>query len=147
MFESVNVFWKRYQLYRWTNCISRNRKKAEVNARATNADSDEMEKVRNDHFFEHKVAEDSLHALVNNYYTKLTDRLLISIPKFDVGAEEWLESQQTPERYYLTLDALCDIRSSIYREPKERRDAWVVWLAALAGLVGAITGPAAILGS
>ncbi len=55
------------------------------------------------------------------------------------------EKASTTGQYHLKAEALSALRSAIRREQKEKHEIWILWLAALTGLVGAITGFVAVL--
>ena len=88
--------------------------------------------------------EDELMLLVSSYWMSVANRLLIPIPEFQEDGGAWEESR-TSGRYYLTKQALSELRTAIRREQKNRQEVWLPWLAALTGLVGALTGLAAVI--
>ncbi|MEF1312029.1 hypothetical protein QTO01_18230 [Vibrio mytili] len=63
--------------------------------------------------------------------------------------QNWVDGHQTGYRF-LSAKGYAEVRSGIRTELKERRELrshWVVWLSAFTGLVGAITGLIAVIGS
>jgi hypothetical protein len=44
----------------------------------------------------------------------------------------------------LTTKGVCEIKKAIRAEEKERREGYIVWIAALTGIIGAITGLVAV---
>ena len=130
---------QRHRIQRWIDKLSRNEKKAEKEARSRGATATEIYNLGNEYFSEYKLAEEEMSQLTSNYYVALAHRLLIPIPEFKTEDGAWVESQIRPGHYYLSPDVLHELRSSVRREVKERRDVFIVWLAAITGLVGALT--------
>src|SRR6266849_2583394 len=62
-------------------------------------------------------------------------------------SDHWYEGHYTG-RWYLTSRGIAALREEIRRELKARHEGrahWVVWLSALTGVIGAITGLVALL--
>lgn len=78
-------------------------------------------------------------------------RLRVPVPPVhpDGGANSghWYEGSQTG-RWYLTVSGIREVRSEIRQEQKsrhEQRAHLVVWISAIAGVIGTITGLVAVL--
>lgn len=95
---------------------------------------------------EQQLYEDELALLISSYLTSVARRMFLPVPEFKENGGEWEEAPSTG-RYHLTSAALSTLRSAIRREQKEKHELWLLWLAALTGFVGAITGLVAVLGA
>jgi len=72
------------------------------------------------------------------------EHYLIPIPKFNKDSPDWIESR-IDGRYALSPEAVAKLRSAIRAERRERYEHAFRWLAALTGVIGALTGLAAVL--
>lgn len=77
--------------------------------------------------------------LVSSYLVAVANRLLIPTPKFKTEGGEWEQALSTG-RYHLNISALAELRAAIRKEQKEHHEIWLLWFAALTGLVGALIG-------
>jgi len=143
----VKFVYEQRRIQRCMDKNSRERSQAVDKARAEGASAEELHAIGYDFFPVRKLAEDEMILLNHTYYVRLAYRLLIPVPKFTIEGGDWIESESQPGKYHLTPEALHELRASIRREKKERREGsliWLAWLAALTGFVGALTGLLAI---
>lgn len=137
-------FWfKRRKLLRQLDEIALAHEKARSELRTASAD--DLRRLSDDFHFEHSLADDELRRLTTRYVVAEANRLMIPTPEFIADGGDWQESDLTPGHYYLKTPALCALRAAIRAEKKEVRDQWLSWVPAITGLVGALTGLAAIL--
>jgi hypothetical protein len=94
---------------------------------------------------EQQLYEDELVVLTTYYLMSIARRMFIPVPEFKTEGGAW-EEASTSGRYHLNAEALSALRLAIRKEQKEKHELWLIWLAAITGLVGAITGLAAVLG-
>jgi hypothetical protein len=66
---------------------------------------------------------------------------MVPLPKYKTDI---YEHSNFDGSVYLTPEALHDLRSKINAEKKVRRKAWIDWLAAFTGIIGALIGLIAI---
>ncbi|MBE3910770.1 hypothetical protein HJ153_22695 [Vibrio parahaemolyticus] len=101
------------------------------------------------------VPEEELEHHLSQKILSKARKMRIPVPEADFdedghdNMQNWVEGSQTGYRY-LSAQGYAKVRSSIRKELKERRDLrshWVVWLSAITGLVGAITGLLAVIGA
>ena len=128
--------------------ISRTHDIAEERARASGADDKKLSEIGYEFYMENERAEDEISQLTTRYYTRMANRLMIPIPKFQPTGGAWIESAYRPGRYILTTSALHELRAAVRAEKKARTDAWLAWLpliTVLVGVLGALTGLVAIV--
>ena len=119
---------------------SRESKQAIDKARANGANAEELHNIGYDFHIESIPLEDEMIQLNHAYYVKLAHRLLIPVPKFTIEGGDWVELESRPGRYHLAPQVLHELRATIRREKKERRDGWLIWITALTGLLGVLSG-------
>ncbi|MCX5635356.1 MAG: hypothetical protein NTW55_05930 [Planctomycetota bacterium] len=76
-------------------------------------------------------------------FCQIANRLMIPLP--DIQDKELWEDNPYVRTRTLSAKGFSELRKSIRQEKKEIREGFVVWLAALTGVIGAITGLAAVL--
>lgn len=98
-----------------------------------------------DAFAMHEVdtIDDEIEALESRYLTESAGRLLLPTPEFDPGSSAWVESSVTG-RFRLSRAVMMQLRSAIRKERKERREGVILWITALTGIIGALTGLVAV---
>lgn len=136
MIEWLKFQWAQYRIHRQMDRISRAHDIAEEQARANSADGEKLHEIGYEFYMEHELFEDEINQLTTRYYTRLANRLMIPIPKFEPTGGAWGESAFRPGRYYLTTSALHELRAAIRAEKRARTDAWLAWLPLITGLVG-----------
>ncbi len=114
-------------------------------------DREKVISLEHDHRFEIDLHDEDEDAFVTKKLLAKARRLRVSIPhrhnEDKTESEHWYEAYYTG-RWYLTNRGIAALREEIRRELKARhesRSQWVVWLSALTGVVGAITGLVALL--
>lgn len=145
MFETMTY---RYRL--WCERRSRDRLLGAIDkaikAARREGDTDEEQSLVADYFHVQDEAEDAILLLRSRYLHQLADRYLISIPPLN-DDESWTKSEIHPRRVYLSAKGAATVHSLIREEQKhlrEARDAWLPWLGAATGFIGALTGLIAI---
>jgi hypothetical protein len=139
MIEAIKYRWQLRKLNRKYDELSRFYAEKEAEAKS----KDDREMLRAEEGSEIVPIIEEMDSLQTKRFCQLANRLLVPIP--ERGNEEmWCE------RYYgygqtLTDKGIWEIKKLIRQEKRERREGFVVWLAALTGIVGAITGLAAVL--
>ncbi len=108
-----------------------------------------LESVRR---FEIDMHDEEEDAYVTKQLLKKARSLRVPVPhrynEDKSESEHWYEGHYTGG-WYLTNRGIASLREEIRREQKARheiRAQWVVWVPALTGLVGTITGLVALLG-
>jgi hypothetical protein len=101
------------------------------------------------HLAEMARFEDEIRFLVTRRILDKLDRYLLphSRSVLDGDASAWQEAKTHAGKFYLTDQAIFELRGLIRKEQKERSELLLARLAALTGLVGALTGLIAVLGA
>jgi hypothetical protein len=115
-------------------------------------DNEKVKQLESDHRFEMELHEEDEDAYITKRLLAKARRLRVPIPRRQTSdgqeSEHWYESNYTG-RWHLTTLGIATLRSEIRSEIKahhESRSYWVVWLSAITGVVGAITGLVAVIG-
>jgi len=145
MIDWIKFRWQQHKIHEWLDGISRAQKVAEDEASAKGANAQELHDLGYSFFSERQIADDELIRLTSDYYVRLANRLLVPVPEFETVGGAWMESEVRSNRYHLRPEALHELRSSIRAEQKARREEWTIWLAALTGIIGALSGLIAII--
>ena len=105
---------------------------------------DEIQALNSEKWHELQYIDEQIDSLVSRRLCRIANRLMVPIP--DYGNEAyWVEMGAYDVGKVLTAKGIQEIRKNIRSERKERWEWLFVLLAALTGLVGAITGLAAVL--
>jgi hypothetical protein len=114
-------------------------------------DKEKVESLERDHRFEIDLHDEEEDAHLTKALLGKARRLRVPVPhrynEDKTESEHWYEGNYTG-RWYLTSRGVAALREEIRRELKARhegRTQWVVWLSALTGVIGAITGLVALL--
>lgn len=114
-------------------------------------DTEEVASLESAHQFEIELLDEEEDAYLTKTLLAKARRLHVPFPhiynKDKTESEHWCEGQNTG-RWHLTVRGMAAVRKEIRREVKARyevRAHWVVWLSALTGVIGAITGLVALL--
>ena len=85
------------------------------------------------------MIDDDIESLESRLLVESARQFILPIPEFNNNGGNWIKSEITG-RYRLSKDAMLEVRTLVRKERKERRAAVMMWLAALTGLVGALSG-------
>jgi hypothetical protein len=109
---------------------------------------DELRGWVDEHKRELELVEDERCILEHTYWVRKADRRLFPRPRFDGEyGSTWVESKRWPGRVYLSREGISEVRAMIRKDTKERHELMLPWLSLLIGLVGALTGLIAVIGS
>lgn len=114
-------------------------------------DKHKVESLEGSHRFEIELHEEDEDAYITKKLLRKARRLRVPIPHlYSEGSslsDHWYEGRNTG-RMYLTTKGIAALREEVRHELKARhesRSAWIVWLSALTGVIGAITGLVAVI--
>ena len=82
-------------------------------------------------------------ALKTRRFRQIANRLMVPLPE-SKDKELWKDLHYAEGRA-LTDKGFWELKKLIHQEKRERREGFVVWLAALTGIIGATTGLSAVL--
>lgn len=87
--------------------------------------------------------------VLTTYWVSKADSLGVELPGWDDktlrGQVDWDDDPREP--WYFTPKGVAQVRSDVRAEQKHRREIVAFWLSAAVGVIGALTGLAAILKS
>lgn len=138
-------------MYRWElRKLQRNRTKVLSaykedleQARRDKKSRDEIAEIEHMARFEQELVDDEIESLESRYLIESAERLILPIPTFSKDSDDWRQSSQLGLNL-LTRKGMATLRSTIRAERKERREAKMIWIAAITGILGALTGLIAV---
>jgi len=86
---------------------------------------------------------EEINSLKTGRFCQVANRLMVPLP--DHKDKELWQDQSYGRGRVLTSKGFWELKKLIRQEKRERREGFVVWLAALTGIIGATTGLAAVL--
>lgn len=86
---------------------------------------------------------EKINALKTRRFRQISNRLMVPMPE-SKDKELWKDLGYVGGRA-LTDKGFWELNKLIRQEKRERREGFVVWLAALTGIIGALTGLAAVI--
>ncbi len=86
---------------------------------------------------------EQIDALKTARFCQIANRLMVPWPDYD-DKESW-EDQHYERGRVLTSKGVWKLKQLIRQEKRERREGFIIWIAALTGIIGALTGFAAVL--
>jgi len=114
-------------------------------------DYNEVQSLKSAMWFELDLQREEEDAHQSKQLLRKAMRLRVPSPPLHLDNGEdsgyWYEGSQTGGRY-LTVTGFREVRSEIRQEQKSRHEQWahlVVWISAVTGVIGAITGLVAVL--
>lgn len=114
-------------------------------------DNAKVQELEQNHRFEIDLHAEEEDDFITRKLLKSARRLRVPVPhRYNPdksASDHWYEGHYTG-RWYLTTSGVAALREEIRREQKARhesRSQWVVWLSALTGVVGSVTGLVALL--
>jgi len=87
---------------------------------------------------------EEIDSLKTGRFSQIANRLMVPLPDYN-DKELWQDLCYSSRRVALTSKGFWELKKLIRQEKRERREGFVVWLATLTGIIGAITGLAAVL--
>ncbi|MES2207271.1 MAG: hypothetical protein V4525_10840 [Pseudomonadota bacterium] len=112
---------------------------------------EKVESLRQDQRLEMVLHEEEEDSYLTKKILYKARKLRVPVPHLynddTTESKHWYQGQYTGG-WYLTVHGFCSLREEIRRELKAQHESWAqwtVWLSALTGVIGAITGLAALL--
>lgn len=140
----IKYRWKLRKLLRLQEKTQNSYKKNIKKAHKENKSHDDIEEIRSMAYSEYLMLKEEIDEYVTNYLTSVASKLMI--PKPDLKDDSmWYNDQYTSRRKLLTENGISLIRSNIRNEKKESINLFLPIIAAITGMIGAITGLLAII--
>jgi len=144
MFEGIKFNCELLKLQRKRNKIKTFYNKACLEALGKGESREKLDGIWQEENMELAFIADDISHLVSQRLLSLADKYLLPRPGFK-EKDKWLESQTNPNAYALSPQAISELRSAVRREQRVRYEHIRMWLAALTGIIGAITGLVAVI--
>ncbi len=138
MFEGMKYRW---QLHKLENECSRIQKQYAKYKKGLSGSK--LQEVDSEEGSEIWPVLEEIDRLKSRRLCQIADRLMVPLP--DIQDKEQWKEQSYGQGRVLTSKGLWELRKLVREEKRERREGFVVWLAALTGIIGAMTGLAAVL--
>jgi hypothetical protein len=139
MIEAIKYRWQLRKLNRKCDELSRLYKERIEKAQS----SKEKDDLQADAGSEILPIKEEIDSLQTKRFLRLANKLLVPIPEH--SNKKMCCERDYGYRYILTDKGIWEIKKLIRREKRERREGFIVWLPALAGILASITGLAAVL--
>lgn len=104
----------------------------------------DIELIKADAMFEEQMVDEEISIIVTNNLIRQANRHFVPIPPHS-EQNMWSQCNVISNRYVLTNDGITRLRSTLRSEQKERNEMWLTILAALTGIVGALTGLVSVM--
>lgn len=104
---------------------------------------DKIEMLLSDASLTYDEYQDEITSLVTQHLLRRAKKLLLPIP--DYSHEDLWEHSGFSNRLVLTEKGIFDLKSKIRSEEKENLQLYLPWVAAITGVIGALTGFFAII--
>ena len=125
--------------------------RADIDRARLAKDNEKIQSLENDRRFEIDLIEEEDDQLLSGQLIRQARRLRVPIPhrfKEDgTPSEHWYEGRYLGG-WHLTNEGVARLRDELRKEHRARHDSraqWVVWVSALTGVIGALTGLIAVL--
>ena len=138
MYKEIKYRWELRKLEKEYNRIDKSFKKDKKGL-----SGEQLEILRGEVSSEIWPVYEKIEALKTRRFRQIANRLMIPLPE-SKDKELWTDLQYVEGRA-LTDKGFWELKKFIRQEKRERREGFVVWLAALTGIIGATTGLAAVL--
>ncbi len=132
MFEAMKYRWKLRKLEK--ECDKVQDYYAKLQKKAS---SSELESLRGEESAEVWPILEEIDSLKTRRFRQLANKLMVPMPDYK---DEDLWDERVCGGKNLTAKGFWELKKLIRQEKRERRDAFVVWVAALTGIIGVITG-------
>lgn len=105
---------------------------------------DDIAAIESFAWFEESMIDEEIAILVTDYLVTEARQNFVPIPSRE-DKECWEQCQRISERHVLSSTGISKLRSVLRAEAKEKKELFLKVLAAVTGVLGAITGLVAVL--
>ncbi len=140
--DSPMTQFRLWQLFSEKYCIRDRHLRHIADARKRRAGNEELLALDHDAWIDESEIQDSIDSLVTSHLLRKANRRFLPIPERS-EAGSWRKIAFSSRRV-LTAHGVTTIREAIRSESKHRRDAIILFLSTLTGIIGALTGLLAV---
>ncbi len=142
----INLWFKVRKFQKLRDRIYKRFKKEERELKSKKVDVNEIGGLYSQASYEDMECTDEIQELNTRYLITEAEKLIIPVPSREKNSGFWEESRITGSDH-LTTKGIAELRSAIRKESRERKAAILIWVTALIGLVGAVSGLIAVISS
>lgn len=113
-------------------------------ARESKKSPGDLDALMHEASWEEQVLDEEIAALVTDYHVARARRQFLPVPDHKDGVS-WEECFTYSNRHVLTPKGMAELRATLRSERKAKFELTLMVLAAITGLVGAVTGLVAVL--
>ncbi|MEW6536947.1 MAG: hypothetical protein AB1454_15155 [Candidatus Auribacterota bacterium] len=113
-------------------------------ARKEGKSTEDIQSLEHQSYFEESMIDEEIAILATDYLLEKARRQFVPIPSHDTNGM-WKQCNTISNRYVLTNQGISQLRSSLRKNRKEQVEFVVMVLAALTGIIGAVTGLVAVI--
>lgn len=106
--------------------------------------TEEIQSLEHQLYFEDRMIDEEIAILTTDYLLGKAKRHFVPIPSRDKNGI-WEKCKTISNRYVLTNRGISQLRSSLRKNRKEQIEIIIMILAALTGIIGAVTGLVAVI--
>ena len=133
-----------WRLTRRMDTVNRRYTKLIETARREKRPKEEIELLNHEAGFEIGLLEEQVREVVTRELTSKAARMLLEVPPRNDDSGLWELSQSLPS-WRLTDKGIAQLRRTIREEQRVRREARIVWVGLVIGVIGAVTGLVAVV--
>ncbi len=142
--NSITLWYKVKTLQKLSDANFKEFKKAEKKAIEDNVSQERLAYISHGYRADNQDYNDEIMELNTRYLYSKSQKLLLPVP--DYSDNTIWEQSHISGRHNLTNKGVTQLRSAIRKELHERRIGALSWVAALTGVIGALSGLIAIIG-
>lgn len=113
-------------------------------ARKQKKSPEEINEIRQSEYFDVGMVQEKIDIQITNYLRNKANTLFVPLPDYD-DKKMWVECSMISQQKVLTTLGISTIKTAIRKEWKEKAEIYLIWLASLTGIIGALTGLIAVL--
>lgn len=141
--NAISYQWKLNNLHRSRTKTVDTYRHLQGNARKEKKSRDDIEGLIHEEMFEVNMIDDAIQELESCYLIESARQLILPVPEFKKDSDTWEESNLTGQ-FSLSKKAMMELRTIVRKEQKGRREGMMLWLTALTGIIGALSGLIAV---
>jgi hypothetical protein len=105
---------------------------------------DDIQSIEHQSYFEERMFDEEISILATDNLIRKARNRFVPIPSHETDGM-WEQCDAISNRYVLTSKGISELRLALRKEQKERLELFVMVLAILTGIIGAVTGLMAVI--